>query len=100
MDWELISSAKSTNNLFTIKHYRSRSEAGHAPYGDNLIIESSRSFPWPKTGETFFAGYCKDKLIFKWENSEKIIIICKTTSDPIRTQALKVYGIMVEVKTK
>ena len=100
VDLELVSSADSPNGLFSIKHYRSRSETGHAPYGDNLIIESSRSFPSGKTGETFFAGYCEEPLEFEWAGDERIIIKCKTSSDPIRTQAIVVHGIKVEVITE
>ena len=99
MDWKLVSSATSPNGTFTIKYYQSRTEAGHAPYGDNLVIESWESFPNPKAGETFFAGYCGKDFSFKWESDEKIIIRCPnvTPEDPIRTQAIIVHGIKVEV---
>lgn len=100
MDWEFISSATSPNGAFKIKHYQSRTEAGHAPYGDNLVIESWKSFPYPKTSETFFAGYCGQKLEFKWESNKKIIIKCPTSQGPFRTQAIVVHGIKVEVITK
>ncbi len=99
-DWTLISSAQSPNGEFTIKYYQSRSEAGHAPYGDNLIIESWRSFPRPKSGETFFAGYCEEHVKFKWVSNEKIVVECKTKIDPIRTKVSVVHGIKVEVITK
>ena len=100
MDWEYISSATSPDGAFTIKYYQSQSESGHAPYGDNLVIESWRSFPYPKQGETFFAGYCGQNLEFKWEGNKKIIIRCPVHQDPIRTQAIIVHGINVEVITK
>lgn len=100
MDWELISTATSPDGAFTIKHYQSRSEAGHAPYGDNLVIESWKSFPMPKSSETFFAGYCGQKLQYYWAGNEKIIIHCPASNDPIRTQAVVVHGIKVEVITK
>lgn len=100
MDWEFISSATSPDDAFTIKHYQSRTEAGHAPYGDNLVIESWGSFPKPKTSETFFAGYCGQKLEFNWESNKKIIINCPASKDPVRTQAIVVHGIKVEVITK
>ena len=100
MDWKFIASATSPDEVFTIKYYQSRSEAGHAPYGDNLVIESWKSFPNPKNGETFFAGYCGDDFSFKWDGSENIIIRCPnvTSQDPIRTQAIVVHGIKVEVE--
>lgn len=97
MDWELISTAPSTDREYTIKYYRSLSEAGHAPYGDNLVIESWSSFPYPKESETFFAGYCGKSFEYHWENNKKIIIKCPTSQDPIRTQAIVVHGIKVEV---
>lgn len=102
MDWEFVSSATSPDGAFTIKHYQSRTEAGHAPYGDNLVIESWKSFPYPKASETFFAGYCGQDLEFKWSSNEEIIIKCQKhpTQDPIRTQAIVVHGIKVEVITK
>ena len=102
MDWKLISSAPSPNGAFTIKYYQSRTEAGHAPYGDNLVIESWKSFPNPNAGETFFAGYCGKDFSFKWEGNEKIVIYCPnvTPEDPIRTQAIVVHGIGVEVVKK
>jgi hypothetical protein len=99
MDWAFISSATSPDGAFTIKHYQSRTEAGHAPYGDNLVIESWGSFPTPKKGETFFAGYCGKDFAFKWEGNEKIIIRCPNTTpqDSIRTQAIMIHGIKVGV---
>ncbi|MEW8680736.1 MAG: hypothetical protein AB2536_02420 [Candidatus Thiodiazotropha endolucinida] len=99
MDWNLISSATSPDGSLTIRHFQSHTEAGHAPYGDNLVIESWRSFPDPKAGETFFAGYCGKELSFKWEGNEKIVIRCPniTSQDPIRTQAIIVHGVTVEV---
>lgn len=99
MDWKLISSATSPDGAFTIKYYQSRTEAGHAPYGDNLVIESWRSFPNQKSGETFFAGYCGKEFSFKWAGNEKIVIRCPnvTPQDPIRTQTIIVHGIKVEV---
>ena len=102
LDWALISSATSPNGAYTIKHYSSQSEAGHAPYGDNLVIESWKSFPTPKSGETFFAGHCGKDFYFKWESNEKIIIQCPnvTPQDLIRTQAVIVHGIKVEVINK
>ena len=99
MDWELISTATSPDGAFTIKHYQSRSEAGHAPYGDNLVIESWKSFPMPKSRETFFAGYCGQKLRYFWAGNERIIIHCPASKGPIRTQAVVVHGIKVEVIT-
>lgn len=101
-DWKFISCATSPDGAFTIKYYQSQTEAGHAPYGDNLVIESWRSFPNPKRGETFFAGYCGNDFSFKWEGNEKIIIRCPnvTRQDPILTQAIIVHGIKVEVDTK
>ena len=99
MDWALLSSASSPNGAFTIKHYQSRTEAGHAPYGDNLVIASVRSFPTSNSAETFFAGYCGKDFSFKWQGNEKIIIHCPnvTSHDPIRTHAIIVYGIKVEL---
>jgi len=83
MDWEYISSATLPDGAFTIKHYQSRSEAGHAPYGDNLVIESWKSFPASKSGETFFAGYCGKEFMYKWDGNEKIIIRCPCIFWPI-----------------
>ena len=102
MDWHLISTATSPDGVFTIKYYQSRTEAGHAPYGDNLVIESWKSFPNQKEGETFFAGYCGKEFSFKWEGNEKIVIRCPnvTLQDPIRTQVIVVHGIKVEVNKK
>ncbi len=100
MDWELVNKYKSPNGAFTVKHYRSGTEGGHAPYGDNFIIESWKSFPTPKSGETFFAGYCEPPVNFNWEGNEKILIHCKSTGDATRTQASIVHGIRVEVVTK
>ena len=99
MDWEYISSSTSPDGAYTIKHYRSKSEAGHAPYGDNLVIESWTAFPSPKSGETFFAGYCGSDFKYEWNGNEKIHITCPsvTEQDPIRTQAIVVHGINVEV---
>lgn len=97
LDWELISSAKSPNGSFNIKYYRSKSEGGHAPYGDNLVIESWKSFPNPRQGETFFASYCDNSLSYKWVGNGKIVINCKPGNEPHRTQAITVHGIKVEV---
>lgn len=99
MDWELISSAASPDGAYTIKYYQSKSEAGHAPYGDNLVIESWKAFPSPKSGETFFAGYCGSGFKYEWTSNEKIRISCPnvTAQDPIRTQTIVVHGINVEV---
>ena len=99
LDWEYASSETSPGGMFTITHFRSRTEAGHAPYGDNLIIESWKSFPKPKSGETFFAGYCGNEFMYKWEGDKKIKIHCPgvTEREPIRTQAIVVHGINVEV---
>lgn len=98
-DWELVSSTASPDGAFTIKHYRSNTEAGHAPYGDNLIIESWRSFPTAKSGEKFFAGYCGNDFMYEWQSNEKTKIRCPkvTEQGPIRTQAIVVHGINVEV---
>jgi hypothetical protein len=98
-DWEYISSATSPDGAYTIKHYQSKSEAGHAPYGDNLVMESWRAFPSPNPGETFFAGYCGSDFKYEWGSNEKIRISCPsvTEQDPIRTQAIVVHGINVEV---
>ncbi len=63
-------------------------------------MESWKSFPWPKSGETFFAGYCAEPVEFEWVNNERIVIECQTTKDPIRTQASVVHGIKVDLITK
>jgi hypothetical protein len=100
MDWQHISSANSPDGTFTIRHYQSLSEAGHAPYGDNLVIESSRAFPSSRSGETFFAAYCGSGLKYEWSSNKKIQITCPQVTEqyPIRTHAIIVHGINVEVR--
>lgn len=99
IDWERMSSAKSPNGKYTVVYYRSNSEAGHAPYGDHLVIESWKSFPSAHSGETFFAGYCGNEFDFEWVGNEKIKISCPTANEEnaIRTRAILVHGISVEL---
>lgn len=97
LDWTFVSSAESPNGRHVIKYYQSTSEAGHAPYGDNLVIESWGTFPSPRSSETFFAGYCGKGFEYQWADDENIEIQCTTNSDSIRTQAIMIHGIKVIV---
>ena len=99
LDWEKMSSEKSPDGKYTIEYYRSKSEAGHAPYGDHLVIESWTSFPSPNSGETFFAGYCGNEFTFEWVGNDKIEISCPSLNEEgaIRTRAILVHGISVEL---
>lgn len=99
LDWEKIRSAESPSGEYAVVYYRSKSEAGHAPYGDNLVIKSWKSFPYAKSGETFFAGYCGTGLDFEWIGNDKIKISCPSLNEDgaIRTRASFVHGIAVEV---
>ena len=98
LNWELISAAKSPNGHFLVHHYRSNSEDGHAPYGDNFVISSWRSFPQPHNPETFYASYCGANSNFQWASNNEIIINCSNAEEPTYTQASIVHGIKITVQ--
>lgn len=98
IDWELISTSKSPNDKFTVKHYRSQAESGHAPYGDHLIMQSWRSFPRAMQEEVFFAGYCGPEFSYTWVSNEEISIVCRADSaEGLQTVASVFQGIKLRV---
>ena len=78
------------------KYYKSKSEAGHAPYGDHLILESKNSFPVLFPGEVIFAGYCGGGVEFQWVGNEIIRIGCPQPGE-IKTIFADFQGVKLNV---
>jgi hypothetical protein len=74
----------------------------HAPYGSTLSLSFKASIRNPDAGYVFFAGYCKQNLTYSWQSNEKIVVNCQSSkeSKTIRTQAILMHGIAVELKTE
>lgn len=70
------------------------SEAGHAPYGEHLVL-SKFAISSPEKGHVIYAGYC-NKLKYSWVANEKIEISCqREDSEKVITLSNKAYAINV-----
>jgi hypothetical protein len=100
--YSLKSQQSSPDKSHTIFEFRSGSEgAGHAPYGISLSLSAKSNIKHPDEGYVVFAGYCKEPLAYSWQGNRKIIVNCQSRrKEPVRTQAVRAYGIAIEVKAE
>ena len=96
-DYNFVTSKQSSNKQYTIFEFESTSEAGHAPYGRELVLTKKNSINTPKEGYVIFAGYCKS-LEYSWKTNSTIQVICKSNEKiSIRTKVNKAHNINIEV---
>ncbi len=99
--YPLKSQKVSPNGEMTIFEFNQLSDGRtHAPYGTLLSLSHSNNIHHPEEGYTFFAGYCRP-LNYNWETDFKILVSCHPAERKlIKTQAILVHGVMIEVKTE
>ena len=86
--YELVATQRSPSGMLTIAAFRSVSEAGHAPYGDHLVLSPEPHIRRPSDGYVVFAGYCSNELRFSWTSDTEVVIQCDTKeSNPVVTLA-------------
>ena len=98
MDYSLISERESPNGKMTIHEFRSNHDGlGHAPYGNTLALSLGSKLKKPDKGFVFFAGYCKDSILYEWNSNETISVRCidGNRGKGPRTLASVMYGIKV-----
>jgi hypothetical protein len=98
MDYSLISERESPNGKITIHEFRSNHDGlGHAPYGKTLSLSHGSKIKKPDAGFVFFAGYCKDPILYEWNSNETISVRCidGNRGEGPRTLASVMYGIKV-----
>lgn len=103
MHYSLRSQQSSPDNRKTIFEFQSHQDGrDHAPYGSTLSLAFDKSIHKPDSGYVFFAGYCKQPLTYSWQSNEKIVVNCQPSKEHSmpRTQAIRMYGIAVELETK
>jgi hypothetical protein len=103
LNYSLKSQQSSPDGRKTVFEFQSHQDGrDHAPYGSTLSLSFDRSIHQPDSGYVFFAGYCKQPVTYSWQGNEKIVVNCQSSQknkEP-RTQAIRMYGIAVELKTE
>lgn len=95
MDYELVSSASSPDGQIIVSELHSSSEAGHAPYGQHLVL-SRKKITRPGEEHVIFAGYCKS-LSYSWASNTEIVVSCESSNtDAIKTKSIKALGIEIK----
>lgn len=95
--YRFISSQRAPNGNLTLFEFRSESDAGHAPYGEYLVLSSEEHLTNPMAGYIVFAGYCNPGLEFSWLSDAAVRVQCNTTEPhPVRTLASKAGGVDVQ----
>lgn len=69
---------------------------GHAPYGTNLSLTRKERISSPEDGYVIFGGYCKGRADVEWKGNTRVNLYCEQTV-PANTQAIRVYGIDIQV---
>lgn len=103
MHYSLRSQQSSPDGRKTIFEFQSHQDGrNHAPYGRTLSLAFDKSIHKPDSGYVFFAGYCKQPLTYSWQSNGKIVVNCQSSKENTtpRTQAIRMYGIAVELKTE
>lgn len=96
--YTVLSSQLSPSGGVTISALSSTSEAGHAPYGQYLVLSSKPEIDSPNDGYVVFAGYCHEGLSFSWKSDTEVSIRCDTTTpNPVQTLASKAFGIDIHL---
>jgi len=98
LDYEKQSSKTSPNGNSELTLFQSQSEAGHAPYGEHLVLHSTRKVLNPDKGHVIFAGYCESGLDYSWKSDKEIVVKCAPSGKvPILTSSTIAYGVSIEV---
>jgi hypothetical protein len=99
MDYSVESKKASPSGRYVLYEVHSRSEGGHAPYGQHLVLSSGGQVRQPNDGYVVFAGYCIPRVAYSWTSDVQITITCKSNEKTIaRTKVEVVQGIKVDVK--
>ena len=96
--WQLVSSEASPNKRYQLHLYNNQSDHDrHAPYGQYLFLNSSKSLKKPYDGDVIFAGYCRDNLQYRWQDNQQILIHCAAdvpnSAKNTRTLTVKIMNI-------
>ncbi|MEM9741076.1 MAG: hypothetical protein AAF918_00190 [Pseudomonadota bacterium] len=95
LDWNEQSRVASPDARHALVHYQSTSEAGHAPYGDHLVLESSAGFGGRSSSAIVFAGFC-ETLDIGW--TDAVVRIACPTNEPIATSVDRLLGYAVTLE--
>ena len=96
--YDIDSNKVSPNGRFSVTEFYSKTDSGHAPYGQHLVLSPEKIIRHPDEGHLIFAGYCS-KLSYEWNQDNNITIICKSRGNTqVRAQSVMVYGIEIDLQ--
>ncbi|CAA0125309.1 Uncharacterised protein [BD1-7 clade bacterium] len=72
---------------------QSKSDAGHAPYGDHFILSPTNILGGKYIGTTVFAAYCEGQMEVRWREKNTIHIKCSYDPEVVWTKIERYKGI-------